>query len=184
LSSAWWRVWARCGPAHVSLDGGGSILMIGCGTHVTEVVRRGMMCDLCVPCGVADERSHAAVCRQPERARGVRAGVVGWWCRDQPSYGELCKVHGTALRGLDGKSTAEVYGGMRFCMRGCPGTLGWHAVGGFGPEVGTSGFTAIFGPFCILLCMRCHPGPWVDTLCHLLQSKPSRCCSGPSLLWR
>ena len=43
LPSAWWRAWARGDPAHVSLDGVGSILMIGCGTRGTEVVRRGMM---------------------------------------------------------------------------------------------------------------------------------------------
>jgi hypothetical protein len=54
-----------------------SILMIGCGTLATEVVRAGMMCGLCVPRGVADDRGHAAVYHQSERARGVRAGAVG-----------------------------------------------------------------------------------------------------------
>ena len=64
LPSAWWRAWARGDPAHVSLDGVGSILMIGCGTRGTEVVRRGMMCGLCVLCGMADDRDHASVYRQ------------------------------------------------------------------------------------------------------------------------
>jgi hypothetical protein len=64
LHSAWWRVWARGDPAHVSLGGVGSILIMGCGTPVTEVVRRGTMCGLCVPCGVVDGRDHAAVYRQ------------------------------------------------------------------------------------------------------------------------
>ncbi len=63
LPSAWRRAWARGGPAHVTLDGVGSIMMIGCCTRATEVVRRGMMCGLCVPCGGADGRAHAAVDR-------------------------------------------------------------------------------------------------------------------------
>jgi ankyrin repeat protein len=46
LHSAWWRAWARGDPAHVALEGVGSILMIGCGTRATEVVRSGMICGL------------------------------------------------------------------------------------------------------------------------------------------
>jgi hypothetical protein len=75
-------------------------LMIGCGTRVTEVVTPGVICGLCVLCGVADGRGHAAVYRQLLRARGVRAGVVGRGRDDQPGDGGLRKLHGTALRGL------------------------------------------------------------------------------------
>jgi hypothetical protein len=66
----------------------------------TEVVRRGMMCGWCVPCGVADDRGHASVYRQLERARGVRAGVVGRGGGDQPGDGGLLKALGAALWGL------------------------------------------------------------------------------------
>jgi hypothetical protein len=81
--------------------------MIGCGTRVAEVVRLGMICGLCVPCGVADDRGYAAVHHQSERARGVCAGVVGRGRCDQPGEGELCKVHGTALRGLFPRGSVE-----------------------------------------------------------------------------
>ncbi len=74
--------------------------MIGCGTRGAEAVKPGMMCVLCVLCGVADGRIHAAVYRQSERARGVRAGAVGEGRGDQPGDGELCKLDGSALRGL------------------------------------------------------------------------------------
>ncbi len=43
LLSARRRAWARGDPAHVSLDGVGSLIIVGCGTRVTEVVRRGRM---------------------------------------------------------------------------------------------------------------------------------------------
>jgi hypothetical protein len=93
---------ARGGPGHVALEGTGSILIIGRSTRVTELVRRGMMCGLCVPCGVVDGRDHAALDRQSERACGVCAGVVGRGRCDQPGDGEFRKVQvqGTALRGL------------------------------------------------------------------------------------
>jgi hypothetical protein len=61
--------------------------MIGCGTLATEVVRPGMMCGLCVPCGVADDRGYTAVYRQSGGARGVRAGVVERGRCDQPGEG-------------------------------------------------------------------------------------------------
>jgi hypothetical protein len=93
---------ARGGPAHVTLDGVGSILMFGCGTRATEVVRRGMMCGLCVLCGVADDRGQgqASVYGQSEWASGVRAGVVGRGRGNQPGDGGLCKLEGSALRRL------------------------------------------------------------------------------------
>ncbi len=54
----------------------------------------------CVPCGVADGRGHGAVHRQSERARAVREGTVGRGRCDEPADGSLCKLDGTALRGL------------------------------------------------------------------------------------
>jgi hypothetical protein len=87
---------ARCCPAHDTLEGVGSMVEIGCGTRVTKVFRRlDRMCGLCVPCGVADGRSHAAVYRLSERARGVRAGVVRLGRDDQPGEGGLYRLHDT-----------------------------------------------------------------------------------------
>jgi hypothetical protein len=112
LPSARWRVCTRGDPAHVSLDGVGSILMIGCGTRATEVVRPGMMRGLCVPYGVADDQHHASAYCQSEWARGVRAGAVGRGRGNQPGEGGLCKIDGSAQRGLS--------------PRGSVGAL-WHA---------------------------------------------------------
>jgi hypothetical protein len=101
--------------------------MIGCGTRVTDEVRPGMMCGLCVPCCVADGRGHAAVYRQSKGARGVRAGVVGRGRGDQPGDGGLGKLDGSALWGQD--------------VLGCVGDLcSWSGActlrgGAFGQEV-------------------------------------------------
>jgi hypothetical protein len=100
LHTARWRAWARGDPAHGTLDGVGNLVIIGCGTRGTEVVRRGVMRGLFVPCGVADGRGHASVYRLPGGKSGVRAGVVGRLCGDQPGEGGLCKLDGSALRGL------------------------------------------------------------------------------------
>ncbi len=79
-----------------------------------------LSCVACAACGVADMWGHATVCRQSEHTFGMRAGLVGRGRGDQPGDGGLCR--------LDGMRRAEMYGGMRSCMRGCLGGLGRHAV--------------------------------------------------------
>jgi hypothetical protein len=164
--------------------------MIGCGIRGTEVVRRGMMCGLCVPCGVADGRGHAAVYRQSERTFGMRAGLVGRGGGDQPGDGGLCR--------LDGMRRAEMYdGGMHSCITVIRAV--WAGLDGMQLEalgVRWAPWRPILVSFALFLMDGCSPwtrvvlapratvaGTWLVAPGHLLQSKPSRCCSGTSLSW-
>jgi hypothetical protein len=106
---------------------------MGCSRRVQrggEARHEGVMFLIEMPCGVAEERDHAAARRQLQWARGVCSGAVGRGRGDQPGKGSIA---GSMARHRGGLC---VWGRVGDCVHACVcswlGALGWYAFEGMG----------------------------------------------------